>query len=77
MSFRSWFCKHEHIVIAETYAPPNDLNLRCFGCTAEEGRVVQDQNERAAAGVTSVLIRCSKCGDVQKHELLGKSKGSA
>lgn len=77
MSLRSWFCMHEHVAIVKTYAEPTGDIYEPSGRNSYDGmRMLFRQNERARLGITTAVVRCQKCGDVQKHEMLGKEAGS-
>lgn len=61
-----WFCRHAWTVQAKAYAPPGDHGLRSI-----KGPDAPVFLERARLGFTTALLACSKCGAVEKHEMLG------
>ena len=59
-------CEHKWKEAERFYAPPVHERFEMEGAGA--GDIVQ----RMAFGVTTIVSKCETCGDIQKHEILGK-----
>jgi hypothetical protein len=56
-------CQHDWNIKAKTFMPPRDEVM--------SGAESESYVERAAAGVTTVLLVCLECGEARRHEMLG------
>lgn len=71
--WRRIWCRHEHVAIVRTYSPPRQVaSLDLARGTADMFYAILRSTDRALHGVTAVLVRCQKCGDVKSYTLLGK-----
>jgi hypothetical protein len=70
----SWFgpkCLHSWEVKAKTFAPPRQHEFTGT-IRGGPGSGLLPHLERCAAGVTTVLMVCTKCGKADVTEMLGK-----
>lgn len=58
-------CLHDWNAIAKTYAPPISSER-----TIEDIKLL----ERALFGVTTIIFKCSACGEIEKQEMVGSDE---
>ena len=68
----SWLrrCTHEHGTIAVTYAPPDPDFVDSI--QSLKGPGADWLITKAVHGVTTVLLRCRRCGHTETRQMLGK-----